>query len=207
MSAPDAKEHWEEHYAERRRVWSGRANVRLVEVASDLAPGAALDLGCGEGGDAMWLAERGWKVVAVDISETALARAAEDAQARGLSDRIDFQQRDLSESLPEGPFDLISAQFLHSKLPLDRTAILRRAAASVRAGGTLLIVDHGSTPPWASKLDHHHDFPGPDEVLAALDLPAQEWDRVRVDSVPRDVTTPDGEPAIWADNVMVLRRR
>ena len=207
MSTPDAKQHWEEHYAERRRMWSGRANVRLVEVAADLKPGAALDLGCGEGGDALWLAERGWRVVAVDISETALARAAEDAQARGVSDRIDFQQRDLSAGLPEGVFDLVSAQFLHSKLPMDRTAILRRAATTVRSGGVLLIVDHGTTPPWASKLDHHHDFPSPDEVLAALDLPVGEWEQVRVDAVPREVTTPDGEPATWADNVMVLRRR
>ena len=78
-----AKEHWEEHYRERDRVWSGRVNVRLVEVVSTLAAGRALDLGCGEGADACWLAERGWTVVAVDISDTALQRAAAEADAGG----------------------------------------------------------------------------------------------------------------------------
>ena len=72
----DTQTHWEEHYGERERVWSGRVNARLAEVAAELPPGRALDLGCGEGADAVWLAERGWDVVAVDISETALGRAA-----------------------------------------------------------------------------------------------------------------------------------
>ena len=209
MSTPDAKQHWEEHYAERRRMWSGRANVRLVEVAADLAPGSALDLGCGEGGDAMWLAERGWRVVAVDISETALARAAEDAQARGVADRIDFQQHDLSVSFPSGEFDLVSAQFMHSMLPLDRTAIFKRAASAVRSGGVMLIVDHSGPPPWASKLDHdhHHTFVAPDELLSALALPDGEWERARVDTVGREVTDPDGRATTWVDNVIVLRRR
>src|SRR3954452_3067862 len=104
MSTSDAKEHWEEHYGERNRVWSGRVNVRLTEVVSALEPGRALDLGCGEGADAWWLAERGWSVVAVDISETALRRATAEADARGLSDRIEFAQHDLSESSPDGTF-------------------------------------------------------------------------------------------------------
>lgn len=209
MSTPDAKQHWEEHYAERRRVWSGRANVRLVEVASPLPPGTALDLGCGEGGDAIWLAERGWRVVAVDISDAALARAAEDAEQRGVRDRIDFQQHDLSATFPQGEFDLVSAQFLHSMLPLDRTAIFAKAAAAVRPGGVMLIVDHSGPPPWASKLDHdhHHTFVAPDELLAQLALPEGNWETVRVDSVEREVTDPEGRPKAWVDNVIVLRRR
>jgi methylase of polypeptide subunit release factors len=103
MSTPDAKEHWEEHYGERNRVWSGRVNVRLAEVVSTLEPGHALDLGCGEGADAWWLAERGWSVVAVDISDTALQRAAAEADARGLTDRVEFAQHDLSDSFPDIP--------------------------------------------------------------------------------------------------------
>jgi SAM-dependent methyltransferase len=207
MSTPDAKEHWEEHYAERERVWSGRANVRLQEIASTLTPGTALDLGCGEGGDAIWLAEHGWRVVAVDISDTALARAAEDATARGVRDRIEFRQQDLSEALPEGPFDLVSAHFLHSRLPLDRTAIFTGAAQRIRQGGTLLIVDHNGPPPWASKLHHDHEFQGPDEVVAALNLPETEWEQVQVGTADRESTGPDGEPATLVDNVIMLRRR
>lgn len=207
MSTPEAKEHWEQHYGERDRVWSGRVNVRLAEVVSSLAPGRALDLGCGEGADACWLAERGWSVVAVDISDTALQRAAVAAEAQGLSDRIEFAQQDLSDGFPEGTFDLISAQFLHSMIPFDRPRVLKRAAAAVRPGGLLLIVDHAGPPPWVSKLDHHHEFPSAEEVVGSLDLVAAEWERVRLESVERQATRPDGESATWVDNVIVVRRR
>jgi SAM-dependent methyltransferase len=207
MSTPDAKEHWEEHYGEHDRVWSGRVNVRLAEVASTLEPGRALDLGCGEGADACWLAERGWTVVAVDISETALQRATEDARSRGVEDRIDFQQHDLSDSFPDGSFDLISAQFLHSMVPFDRPRVLKRAASAIRSGGVLLVVDHAGPPPWASKLDHHHEFPSAEEVVASLALDDAEWDRVRVESVERETTGPDGQTRQWVDNVILLRRR
>src|ERR1700754_2216248 len=91
-SMNETKAHWEEHYGERDRVWSGRVNVQFADVVSDLPPGRALDLGCGEGGDAVWLAERGWDVVAVDISETALGRAVEAAKSRGVAERIEFIQ-------------------------------------------------------------------------------------------------------------------
>ena len=202
-----AKEHWEQHYGEGDRVWSGRVNVRLAEVVPTLEPGRALDLGCGEGADACWLAERGWTVVAVDISDTALQRAAAEADTRGLSDRIEFAQHDLSDSFPDGAFDLISAQFLHSTVPLDRPRILNHAVDAVRPGGVLLIVDHAGPPPWASKLDHHHEFPSADEVIDSLNLRAGEWERVRVDTVERQASRPDGQTATWIDNVIVLRRR
>jgi SAM-dependent methyltransferase len=207
MSTPDAKTHWEQHYGERDRVWSGRVNARLAEVAEGLTPGRVLDLGCGEGGDALWRAERGWHVVAVDISETALQRAAAAADAREMGDRIDFAQHDLSDSFPAGTFDLVSAQFLHSMIPLDRPRILKQAADAVGPGGLLLIVDHAGPPPWASKLDHHHEFPSAEEVLGSLDLDDGEWDRVRVEAVERQATGPDGRMSPWVDNVMVLRRR
>jgi len=206
MDTTDAKEHWEQRYAESDRVWSGRVNVRLAEVVSPLEAGHALDLGCGEGADACWLAERGWTVVAVDISDTALQRAAEAAQERGLGERIEFAQHDLSDSFPDGTFDLISAQFLHSMIPFDRPRLLRRAVGAVRPGGLLVIVDHAGPPPWASKLDHHHDFPNAEEVIGSLDLD-DDWERVRVDAVDRETTGPEGQPVTWTDNVIVLRRR
>jgi SAM-dependent methyltransferase len=130
MNTTDAKEHWEQHYGERDRVWSGRVNVRLAEVVSPLEAGHALDLGCGEGADACWLAERGWTVVAVDVSDTALQRAAAAAEAQGLTERIQFVQHDLSHSFPDGSFDLVSAQFLHSMVPFDRPRVLRRCRRS-----------------------------------------------------------------------------
>jgi SAM-dependent methyltransferase len=207
MSTPDAKEQWEQRYAEGDRIWSGRVNVRLAEVVSPLPAGLALDLGCGEGADACWLAEHGWTVVAVDISETALQRATAAAEAKGLADRIEFVQHDLFESFPDGTFDLISAQFLHSMIPFDRPTLLKRAAGAVRPGGVLLIVDHAGPPPWPSKLDHHHhEFPSAEEVIGGLDL-GEDWDRVRVEAVERQAKGPDGEIWPWIDNVIVLRRR
>jgi len=205
MNTTDAKEHWEQRYAESNRVWSGRVNVRLAEVVSPLEPGHALDLGCGEGADACWLAERGWTVVAVDISDTALQRAAAAAKAKGLGDRVEFAQHDLSDGFPDGTFDLISAQFLHSMIPFDRPRLLRRAVAAVRPGGLLVIVDHAGPPPWASKLDHHHDFPSAEEVIGSLELD-DDWERVRVDAVDREATGPEGQAVTWTDNVIVLRR-
>jgi SAM-dependent methyltransferase len=207
MSNSEAQQVWEEHYAERNRVWSGRANVRLVEVAESLPPGRALDLGCGEGGDAMWLAERGWRVTAVDISATALDRAAADARARNVADRIDFQRHDLPDTFPVGVFDLVSAQYLHSMVELDRPRLLRLGAGAVNVGGILLIVDHGGPPPWASKLDHHHEFPSADEVVDSLNLDAGAWERIRIEVVEREANGPDGQVAMWTDNVIVLRRR
>jgi SAM-dependent methyltransferase len=207
MSSQETKEHWERHYGERDRVWSGRVNVQFADVVEDLPPGRALDLGCGEGADAVWLAERGWDVVAVDISETALRRAAEAAETRGVADRIEFAQLDLSQGFPDGAFDLISSQFLHSTLHLDRQRILASAASALQPGGLLVIVDHGSAPPWASKLDHHHEFPSAEEVVAGLDLDAEEFERIRVDSVERQAVGPEGQQRPWMDNVIVLRRR
>ncbi|OBA86098.1 SAM-dependent methyltransferase [Mycobacteriaceae bacterium 1482268.1] len=203
----DTKAHWEEHYGARDRIWSGRVNVQFAEVVGDLTPGRALDLGCGEGGDAVWLAERGWSVVAVDISDIALDRAREAAAARGVTGSIEFLQVDLSADFPDGTFDLVSSQFLHSRVYLDRQKVLERGLAALRPGGLLVIVDHGSAPPWPSKLDHHHEFPSADEVVAGLNPKWDEFERVRVDSVERQAAGPDGEQWPWMDNVIVLRRR
>jgi len=182
-------------------------NVQLAELVAPMTPARALDLGCGEGADAMWLAEHGWQVTAVDISQTALDRAAADAAARNVADRIDFQRHDLAESFPAGVFELVSAQFLHSTVPLDRARLLRRAADAVARGGTLVVVDHGAAPPWASKLDqHHHEFPTAEQVMSSLNLDDSQWDRVRVEAVQRDALGPEGQHAVLTDNVMVLRR-
>ena len=206
MSISEAQQVWEQHYSERERVWSGRVNVRLAEVAAPLPPGRALDLGCGEGADAVWLAQRGWRVTAVDISQTALDRAIAEARALNVLDRIDFQRHDLPETFPDGTFDLVSAQFLHSTVELDRPRLLRRAADAVAAGGTLIIVDHAAPPPWAWKLDHDHEFPTADEVVASLDLDDTRWQRRRVEAVEREATGPDGQTGVLTDNVIVLRR-
>lgn len=197
---------WNERYGESDRIWSGGPNDRLVEVVEGLTPGRALDLGCGEGGDARWLAQQGWQVVAVDISDTALQRAAADAGE--LAARIDFQHHDLRRTFPAGTFDLVSAQFLHSPTTWDRARLLRRAAEAVATGGTLFIVDHGEAPPWADRLAKHvHEFPSAQQVVDGIGLDFRQWDRVRVESAAREAVGPAGQAGHLVDNVIVLRRR
>src|SRR5829696_3906806 len=85
---------WEERYSGERKVWSGNPNPQLVAEASALTPGTALDVGCGEGGDVIWLAQQGWKVTGADFSAQGLARAAAHAEQAGVADRTDWRQVD-----------------------------------------------------------------------------------------------------------------
>lgn len=201
----DARTAWEEHYRAAPQVWSGRVNAQLERIVPGLPVGRALDLGCGEGGDAIWLAGRRWTVLGVDISATALDRARAAAQARGVSDRVGLQQHDLTTSFPVGSYDLVSAQFLHSPVELDRVELLRRAAVAVAPGGSLLIVDHAAAPPWASRL-HDHEFPGAESVAGDLGLDGSCWERVEVGPVRRSAVGPDGREAELTDNVIWVRR-
>ena len=121
----EAERFWEDHYRRRERVWSGRANPVLVDVVGSLPPGTALDLGCGEGGDAIWLARQGWRVSAVDVSATALRRAAAYAATAGVADRIDFQQHDLARTFPAGAFNLVPTQYLQSPVELPVSVSFR----------------------------------------------------------------------------------
>ncbi|GJF09319.1 hypothetical protein NGTWS0302_23500 [Mycolicibacterium cyprinidarum] len=205
MTGPEVKQHWEDRYAVRGRIWSGQVNPHLEEVAAPLMPGRALDLGCGEGGDTLWLAERGWQVLGVDISDTALSRASVEAAARGVADRVRLVQTDLSETFPEGTFDLVSAQFLQSTVHLNRERIFFAAAAAVAPGGVLIIVDHGAAPPWAQHV-HDHVFPSAEEVFATVKLDERQWDVVHVGSVERDAVGPDGQVGVLLDNLIVVRR-
>ncbi|MGV0780272.1 FAD-dependent oxidoreductase [Mycolicibacterium sp. XJ775] len=199
-------QYWERHYGQRGRIWSGRVNAQLARIAEGLPAGRALDLGCGEGGDAVWLAEHGWEVTGVDVSDTALARAAAEARERGVAEQITFERHDLSESLPDGRFELVSAQFLQSPIGMDRAAMLRRAAGTVADGGLLVVVDHGAAPPWAPEHVRKFPFPSADEVVDSLNLDDAQWERVRVGAEEREATGPDGQRGVLIDNVMVLRR-
>ncbi|MFG2828264.1 class I SAM-dependent methyltransferase [Streptomyces sp. NPDC048434] len=199
-------EFWDSRYAESDQIWSGRPNAPLVREAGDLMPGKALDLGCGEGADALWLAERGWHVTAVDISRVALDRAAQHTAADAAR-RINWQWHDLSTSFPAGSFDLVSAQFLHSPSDMPRDEILRKAASAVAPGGVLLVVGHTGFPSWEPDPHPEIHFPTPDDVLTALDLPDGEWEVLRSEEHQRTQTGPDGEPTTRIDNTLKLRRR
>lgn len=211
----DATQFWDERYAQKEQIWSGRVNQQLADVAATLTAGTALDLGAGEGGDAVWLAGHGWHVTAVDISRTALARAGAAAERAGVADRISFEQHDLATEFPSGTFDLVSAQYLHSPVELPRAAVLQRAAAAVAPGGRLLIVDHAAPPPWAQAHRHQAedgeehrlpDLPTLSETSDSLGLDPARWQIERCESVEREATGPDGITGMLLDNVILARR-
>ncbi|MDQ1130822.1 bifunctional NAD(P)/FAD-dependent oxidoreductase/class I SAM-dependent methyltransferase [Microbacterium sp. SORGH_AS_0888] len=200
-------EHWDGRYSAADRVWSGRVNAAVADIAGTVGPGAgrtSLDLGCGEGADVIWLAEHGWSARGVDISSVAVARATEAARERGVPAR--FESADLSTWEPEDTVDLVTASFLHSTVELPREDILRRAATWVAPGGHLLIVSHAAPPPW-SHAHHHPTLPTPEEELHALALDASSWDILLSEVRERTTTGPDGEPAVLEDGIVLARRR
>ena len=163
---PNSQAEWNARYLESEQIWSGNPNVALVREISGLAPGRALDLGCGEGADAIWLAQQGWEVTGVDISTVALDRARQHAAVAGVV--VDFALDDLAES--PGTFDLVTSFFLHVPEATLREHTLRVAADSVAPGGTLLVVGHSGTS------GHTHlRLETAEEVVSLLGLSADAW--------------------------------
>jgi SAM-dependent methyltransferase len=202
---------WDERYGGSDRVWSGRPNQRLVEQVADLTPGTALDVACGEGGDALWLAERGWRVTAVDVSEVALGKVAQHAEDAGLEDRIKLGFYDaLADPRPAGNqvFDLVTVSFLHVPQP-DFAAIYRGIADAVAPGGRLLVTAHH--PDDVTTGARHDHGPGlmfePDRVLETLGAgrPGSPWEVEVADTPTREQATADGPLAV-RDTVVRLRR-
>ncbi len=204
-TGPDAaREFWEARYSGQERVWSGRANPRLVEVVAGLTPGAALDIGCGEGGDTVWLAQQGWHVTAVDVAQAALDRVLEHAETEGVADRVRTERHDLTKTFPAGAYDLVSAQFLQSPLELPRSVVLGRAAAAVAQQGLLLVVEHGSSPSWGWNPDMV--FPSPEQVYDEIGLDPSRWSVERLGSADREATGPNGEVGMLTDTIVAVRR-
>ncbi|MGW0889575.1 SAM-dependent methyltransferase [Saccharopolyspora sp. NPDC002578] len=197
---------WNEMYAGDEHRWSGQANTALVSETADLPPGRVLDLGSGEGGDALWFAAHGWQVTAVDLSAVALGRARTRSAEAGLDDRIQWRELDLATDFPDGEYDLVSAQFLHSWGDLPREEVLRKAADAVAPGGTLLVESHCGVPAW--ETDPHPDvhFPTPQEVLDSLGLPDGEWDVQVCAEHERTQTGPDGTDTTRIDSTVKVRR-
>jgi SAM-dependent methyltransferase len=201
---------WDERYSGSESVWSGRPNLRLVEQVSALAPGSALDVGCGEGADAIWLAERGWTVTGVDVSPVGLNRAAEHAARAGdaIAARIQWRPADLFADDPEpfGAYELVNSQYLHLP-PEVRERGLARLAGSVAPGGSLLMVSHHPSDLEIPGLRPNVPelFYTASELAAGLD-PAR-WEIVVAAAPERSVNGPDRHPVVIHDAVIHARRR
>lgn len=193
-------EFWDALYSERPTIWSGEPNAQLVAEASDLSPGSALDVGCGEGADAVWLAQQGWDVTAVDISAVAIERAVQHAEEADVD--ITFEVLDLMATPPpHGTYDLVTAQFFQLADP-ERSIFVRGLGDAVRPSGRLLVVGHLLTPSMnPTRIDR---FFTPDEITA-LFSPA-DWIIETSESRAR-TGMHHGEMADLVDAVVRLRRR
>jgi SAM-dependent methyltransferase len=184
-----AREDWNDRYAQKELVWTAEPNRRFAAEVEGLEPGRALDLACGEGRNAVWLAERGWQVTGVDFSDVALAKAAELAASRGVE--VDWLVADVLDYRPEArAFDLVAVLYL--QLPRDELLhALESAAGAVAPGGTLLVLGHDTT-----NLTHGHGGPKDASVLyTAADVVPALRDLVvqRAEAVERTVPLADGE--------------
>lgn len=192
---------WDQRYAATELVWTAEPNRFVVEELADLPPGRALDLGAGEGRNAIWLAGCGWQVTAVDFSRVGLAKGAELAGRRGVS--VDWVEADLREYQPAaGAYDLVLLAYVHL-LPGEFSGVLRAAAAALAPGGTLLVVGHdvdniarGYGGPQVPEILHRAD-------TVVSDLPGLEIRRAG--QARRPVQTPEGE-RVAIDTVVRAQR-
>lgn len=183
------RESWDLRYSGRDLVWTARPNQFLLSEVGDLAPGTVLDLGCGEGRNAVWLAEQGWAVTAVDFSAVGIEKGREMASRRGV--RVDWVVADLNDYEPlQRAFDLVIDFYLQVP-PDQRGSLTAKAASAVADGGTLLIVGHDLTNladgyggPQNPALLH-----SPETIVPVLD----DLDVLKAVRVKRRVESDDGE--------------
>ena len=187
------RETWDQKYAGADYVWSAEPNRFLVAELAGMAPGRALDLACGEGRNAVWLAQQGWSVTGVDFSGVAIAKAARLAESRGVD--VEWVVADLLDYRPPEELDLVVVFYL--QVPADeRRLVLGRAAEALAPGGTLLVVAHDLL-----NLTEGHGGPKEPEVLytpadVVGDLPGLDVERAERVRRPVDV---DGGEAVAID--------
>ncbi|MGW6492999.1 class I SAM-dependent methyltransferase [Streptomyces sp. NPDC055056] len=197
---------WDQRYSGTGPLWSGEPNPVLVTEVAALEPGTALEAGCGEGADALWLAGRGWQVTGVDFSAQALHRAAEHTPVP-LAGRLTWQQADVRDWEPGDipRYDLVTASFIHFPRPVRR-AVFAALAARVNPGGHLVIIGHHP-----SDLDTSMPRPPESDLFYTADdlvaeLPAHTWNVLTRAARARTATTPDGVPVTIHDTVVRAER-
>ncbi|PYE20744.1 methyltransferase family protein [Williamsia limnetica] len=197
---------WDERYGSTDRVWSGKPTALLQSEVGALTAGDAVELGCGEGADAVWLARQGWQVDAVDFSAVALSRVAEFASHAGpeVAARIRTIEADLFDWEPrEHHYDLVCAQYLHVPSEL-RSRLVRRASAAVRPGGHLLWIGHDRSDlqTGVARPGHPDLYFTAEEILACVD--STDWSVQTNRVIARDGVDRAGAPATVHDVVVRL---
>ncbi|WP_440709433.1 class I SAM-dependent methyltransferase [Herbiconiux sp. YIM B11900] len=209
----DVAETWDDFYRAGPR-WSGKVNALLAYALPDApSPGArALDLGCGLGADALWLAHRGWDATGVDVSQVAvdgsraLAEEAFRSEELPAGASVRFEQHDLNDDFPSGTYELVTASFLHSMVRLDREQILRRAWAAVAPGGRLVLLSHATFPAFAGPPSDVV-LPTAAQTLEALALPEDGTWMATIEYAAQQMEGPDGELGTRSDHLIVVTRR
>ena len=200
---PAVQAEWDSRYADRDQLWSGRPNGALVAEIEGLTPGRALDVGCGEGADAVWLAGMGWEVTALEVSGIALERAAEHARDAGVVLRR-VHAGLVEAALPPASFDLVSAQYPALLRTPDGSAE-RALLAAVAPGGILLVVHHAGMEARHSQEGDFDpaDYVWPSMIAALLD---QDWE-IEVDEQRPRIAPDGGAGAHHAEDVVLRARR
>ena len=196
-----AREDWNARYASSELLWTAEPNRRFASEVEELEPGRALDVACGEGRNAVWLAEHGWRTTGVDFSDVALAKAEQLATSHGVE--VEWVLADALEYEPErGSFDLVAVLYLQLRHD-EHARVLRSAAGALAPGGTLIVLGHDTT-----NLAHGHGGPRdaavlftPDDVVAELGGLVVE----RAETVSRTVALDEGEAT--ALDALVRARR
>lgn len=200
---------WDNRYRSGSGGQGGRPSPHLASEVAGLAPGSALDAGCGLGGNAIWLAEQGWRVTAVDVSAVALEQAATRVAEVGadLAARITWLHADATDWLPPlAAFDLVTAQFVHLAHDSDVESFHRRLAAAVASGGTLLIVGHDRSEMEnaAPRSADPGVYSASGDVAALLD--PREWE-IQVSEIREGQANPGHGAATSRDAVLRAQRR
>ncbi|WP_169569939.1 class I SAM-dependent methyltransferase [Sneathiella limimaris] len=160
------QDYWNDRYASKDLIWSAGPNQFFKTEVDNLKPGKAIDLASGEGRNALYLAELGWNIKAVDFSEVALEKAEKIASGRHLKDKIEFINADLNTYLlPKSSFDLVAIIYL--QLPQDQMIpIIHKAVHAVAPGGTFLMIGHHS-----QNLTHGYGGPqNPENLYTEMEI-------------------------------------
>jgi len=194
---------WEERYSGQEKIWSGEPNPQLVAEASGLTPGTALDVGCGEGGDVIWLARQGWRVTGADFSVNGLARAARHAEEAGVAERTDWWQVDARTFAADGRlFDLVTTHFLHPPNG-GMVAVATLLSEAVAPGGHLLVVGHAPSGTLTQlSASHHGALFFAEDLLPGL---PRDFEVVVAEQRPR-TTVRDGVRVDIDDSTLLARR-